>query len=126
MPPKETNGDWLVNSGTGKLYIRESDGGFVPFAAIREVRHEDILTHEEAERFKYGFAPSDLIGKTFTFTGTFKLTHKGQIERARLAKSAAKYIKRFNNKVRRINRTIKRQAELERRRRLKEGQHEHR
>ena len=121
MPPKETNGNWLVNSSTGKLYLRESDGGFVPFGAIREVHHEDILTHEEAERFKYDFAPSDLIGKTYTFSATIRLPHKDQIAVARMVRAVIKILRRYNNVMRRIIRTMKRQTEKERRRRLKEG-----
>lgn len=120
MPPKETNGDWLVNSSTGKLYIRESDGGFVPFDAIREVHHEDILTHEEAERFKYDFKPTDLIGKTYTFSATIRLPHKGQIAVARMARVVIKSLRRYNNGMRRVIRTMKRQEEKERRKRLKE------
>jgi competence CoiA-like predicted nuclease len=120
MPPKGTNGDWLVNSGTGKLYIRESDGGFVPFDAIREVHYEDILTNEAAKRFKYDFTPSDMIGKTHTCSATIRLPHKAQIKMARIARAVIKSLRRYNNGTRRIIRTMKRQTEKERRRRLKE------
>lgn len=124
MPPKETNGDWLVNSGTGKLYIRESDGGFVPFDAIREVHYEDILTNEVVKRFKCDFKPSDMIGKTHTSSVTIRLTHKSQIAVARIAKAVIKSLRRYNNGMRRIIRTMKRQEEKERRRRLKEEHHD--
>ena len=121
MPPKLNDGDWLLNNSAGQLYIRGSDGGFVPFDAIREVHHEDILTHEEAERFKCDFTPSDLIGKTHTFSATIKIPHKAQIKMARIARAVIKSLRRYNNGMRRIIRTMKRQEEKERRRRLKEG-----
>ena len=123
MPPKLNDGDWLLNNSAGQLYIRGSDGGFVPFDAIpiREVHHEDILTNEEAEWFKYDFKPSDLIGKTYTFSATIKIPHKAQIKMARIARAVIKSLRRYNNGMRRIIRTMKRQTEKERRRRLKEG-----
>lgn len=118
MPPKETNGDWLPG-GVGKLYIRKSDGEFVSFDAIREVEvhHEDILTNEEAKRFKYDFWD---FGKTYTFSATIKIPHKAQIKMARMARAVIKSLRRYNNVMRRIIRTEKRQEEKERRRRLKE------
>ncbi len=121
MPPKETDGDWLTG-GIGELYIGTPDGGYVPYDGFPVIEEgyimTDIVTDEEVKR--YNFSP---IGD-FSFTAKIKLSHKTQIEMARRMKAITKILKRFNNVMRRFIRTEKRLKEQERRKRLKEEQHE--
>ena len=106
MPPKETDGDWLTG-GIGKLYIGTHDGGYVPYGGFPVIEEGyTIVTDEEVKR--YNFNPSDFTDMTFTATADIRFTR-------RLLKMLYTW--------RELRRQIRR-MEKERRKRLKEGQHD--
>lgn len=112
MPPEE-NMAW----STGKLFFRTKDGKFTQIDGIKEYPPEEIIA--PGSKPKYSFNPLDM--SDFTITGTVRLTHKGEILAARLAKRRKKIMRMYTNYLQRRVRTIKRQEEKERRRRLKEA-----
>ena len=112
MPPKLTDGEWLeTNLESGKLLIGTADGGIAPFDSVKT-----IMLDEAPE---YDFTPPELC-RDYTFRATIRLPHKAQIAFARSMREVIKLLRRYNNVARRLIRTEKRQAEIERRRRLKD------
>ena len=106
MPPFDRNGNPVDCSGM-MMFYRDKDGNMVPFTGIQlaEVIEENV-------EFVRSWIPEQ---NEFTFTA--ELTKQS-------ARKWKKMVRKYDNKVMRTVRTIKRRKEKYRRARLKAGGHQ--